>query len=43
MLQDGETALSLAASKGYGNIVKMLMDHRASADLGRDEVSQYVG
>ena len=43
MLQDGQTALSLAASRGYDNIVKMLIDHGASADLGRDEVSQYVG
>ena len=43
MLQYGDTALYLAASEGYVNIVKMLIDHGASADLGRDGVSQYVG
>ena len=43
MLQNDQTALYLAASEGYVNIVKMLIDHGASADLGRGGVSQYVG
>ena len=33
--QAGETALYLAASKGYVNIVKMLINQGAAVDLGR--------
>ena len=40
-LQTGETALYLAALKDYVKIVKMLINHGAAVDLGRDEVSYF--
>ena len=37
-VQIGKTALYLAASRGYVNIVKMLIHHGAAVDLGINEV-----
>ena len=42
-MQSGETALFWAATKGYDNIVQMLVDHGAAVDLGRDEVINLLG
>lgn len=33
MPQDGWTALMSAACNGYTNVVKILLDHRASVDM----------
>ena len=40
-VQGGETALYLAASEGYANIVQILVDHGAAVDFARDEVTNH--
>ena len=40
MLQRGETALHLAAEKGHGEVVKLLVKYGAVVDI-RDKVTNY--
>ena len=40
-VQTGQTALYWAASRGYVNIVQMMVNHGAAVDLGRNEVTNY--